>query len=163
MKRTLEGLGKDYVDFLRELDAAGAEFVIVGGWAMAAHGHPRATKDLDVFVRPTKKNAERVFAALARFGANLRGITVEDFARPGLIIQVGVVLRVDVTTVIDGVDFDEALRDAIDIGVDGFNVRVIGRSALIQNKRASGRAQDRADVRKLERASPPRKKARKRR
>lgn len=110
------------------------------------------TKDLDVFVRPSVENAPRVVRALQRYGAPLHGLTALDFSVPGYILQVGGgFLRIDITTTIDGVDFDEASADRVDVDVDGLAVPFIGRAALLKNKRMSGRKVDWVDVRKLER------------
>jgi hypothetical protein len=146
-------LPPDYADLLRELDAAGAEYVLVGGWAVAVHGHGRATDDLDVFVRATPDNAERVYRALARFGAPLsaHGITPGHFAAPHYGYRVGQKpLLIEILTAIDGVDFDEATREALRVFVDGVGVPVIGRAALLANKRAAGRHKDLADLEALD-------------
>jgi hypothetical protein len=143
-------LPRDYRDMLKELVAAKVDFVIVGAWALAAHGYLRGTKDIDVFVRATPENAPRVIEAIERFGAPLFGATVDDFAKPGVILQLGVVNRIDLTTAIDGVTFDEAVEDPKRIEVDGLSIRAIGRNALMKNKRASGRPQDLLDVKQLE-------------
>jgi len=145
-------LPPDYADLLRELDEARAEYVLVGGWAVAVHGHGRATDDLDVFVRATPDNAERVYLALARFGAPLsaHGITPGHFAGPHYGYRVGQKpLLIEILTTIDGVDFDEAIREALRVSVDGVSVPVIGRAALLANKRAAGRHKDLADLEAL--------------
>ena len=139
----------DFRDLLVELVDAGAEFVLVGGHAVAVHGHPRATKDLDVFVRPTAANAERVLRALTAFGAPLGqlGIGQADFSRPGSTIQLGVApVRIDLLTSIDGIDFDAAQCDHASLSLEGRSIPVIGLAALLANKRASGRPQDLADI-----------------
>jgi hypothetical protein len=146
-------LPEDFRDLLLALCDAGAEFVLVGGHAVAFHGHPRATKDLDVLVRATKDNAKRVYSALAAFGAPLSAFEVSegDFASYDGVLQVGIPpLRIDIINRADGITFDEAIADGTSIEVDGRNVPVIGRAALLKNKRASGRAQDLADLKILE-------------
>lgn len=151
-------LPKDYRDILAEFVHGGVEFVVVGAWAMAAHGHHRGTKDIDLFVRPTPANAVKVVRALAAFGAPLGELRADDFAAAGLVFQVGVRDRVDVTTTIDGVDFDAAREHQVAIRFGGLAVPVIGLDALITNKRASGRPQDLVDVDALEkmvRKRPP--------
>lgn len=159
MKRTgkqqkrspVERMPRDYRDMLALLLQEGVEFLVVGGWAVAVHGHQRATKDLDVFVRASPENAPRVLRALAAFGAPLHGLTQAKLSRPGAILQIGAAFRIDVTTGIDGVDFDEARRDAV-FATDGdLEIPVIGRDALIKNKRASDRDVDRRDIRALAR------------
>ncbi len=147
-------LPSDFRDVLVALADAGADVIVVGGYAVAYYGYPRATKDLDVFVRPEAVNGRRVFAALAAFGAPLArlGVSADDFATPGRVIQIGLPpLRIDVINQLDGVDFDVAGRDAGTFDVDGRSIRVIGRAALLANKRAMGRPQDLSDVVALER------------
>lgn len=144
-------MNRDLIDLLAEFNAQGVEFLVVGAHALAVHGHVRATKDLDVWVRADATNAPRVFAALAAFGAPLQDLTVADLAEPGLVFQIGVPpLRVDVITAIDGVTFPEAWTDRILVSLDGTPVPIISRHHLIENKRASGRLQDLADVERLE-------------
>jgi hypothetical protein len=150
MTAALAKLPPDYRDMLQILAAEAVDFLVVGGWAMSAHGHTRVTKDLDVFVRASEENAPRVVRALQRFGASLHGLDARDFAVPGVILQIGGALRIDVTTTIDGISFDEANVGRIAVDVDGVEVFVIGRAAMIANKRASNRLQDRVDVKKLE-------------
>jgi hypothetical protein len=130
---------------------AGAEYLVVGAHALAAHGRPRATGDLDIWVRPTAGNARRVHAALAAFGAPLDELTVEDLTQPDLIYQIGVVpARIDILTGISGVEFAEAWAGRMTIRIGELEVPVIGREALIRNKRAAGRPRDLADVAELE-------------
>lgn len=147
-------LNEDFRDMLAALDSAGVEFLIVGAHALAVHGIVRATGDLDVFVRPSVDNAARVVRALRAFGAPLQahGVTELDFAAPGTVYQIGLPpRRIDLLTEISGVDFDEAWRHCVTSPVEGRPVRFIGRDALIQNKRATGRDKDRVDVAALER------------
>jgi hypothetical protein len=141
----------DFRDLLAALNAAGAEYLVVGAHALAAHGHPRASKDLDVWVRATPDNAERAYRALAAFGAPLDDLSVDDLSTAGTIFQIGVEpVRVDIVTSIDGVDFEEAWPDRISADYGDQSVSVISRKHLIQNKNASGRPQDVADVDALE-------------
>jgi hypothetical protein len=121
---------------------------VVGGWAVAAHGHPRGTKDFDLFVNPTTENSHRVFAALVRFGAPMHDLQPADLATPNLVFQVGVAAgaRIGITSDIDGVSYEQALIDALQVQFEGVVVPVIGRRALIRNKRATGRAQDAVDT-----------------
>jgi Nucleotidyl transferase of unknown function (DUF2204) len=142
---------RDFVELLQSFDDHDVEFLIVGAHALAAHGHVRATKDLDVFIRATPANAERALRALAAFGAPLHDLTAEDLATEGTIFQIGVApVRIDILTRIDGVSFDEAFRDRVNTRFGGLPVAVLSRAHLIQNKRASGRLQDLADVERLE-------------
>ncbi len=136
----------------------GADTLVIGGYAVAFHGHPRATEDLDLLVRATPANAALVHLALTRFGAPLvsLGVTPTDFATPGRVVQIGLPpLRIDVLNTLAGVTFDEATADAPTFGLDGHSIRVIGLAALLQNKRRAGRLQDLADVAALERLHRP--------
>ncbi len=151
--QTLDGLPDDFRDLLLELADAGAEFVLVGGWAMAVHGRTRATEDLDVFVRPSPDNASRVFAALAAFGAPVEQHRVSPavLAKSGYGYRFGVKpFLIEVLTRISGVEFDDVARDTLDVELEGRTVRVIGRLALLRNKRAAGRLKDLDDVEWLE-------------
>jgi len=146
-------LNEDFEDFLRALLDARAEFLLVGAHAMAVHGAPRATGDLDVFVKPSEPNASRVVAALVEFGAPLQahGVTEADFATPGLVYQVGLPpRRIDVLNEISGVTFEEALADHVAATVGALSIPVIGRAALIRNKRATGRKKDEVDAERIE-------------
>jgi hypothetical protein len=149
-------LPDDFRDLLIELHDAGAQFVVVGGHAVAFHGHPRATKDLDVLVRPDPPNAERVYRALAAFGAPLDTFEVSaaDFAAYDGLLQIGLPpRRIDILNRASGISFDEAIADSQTFEVEGRAIPVIGLAALLQNKRAAGREQDRADVAALEAAA----------
>jgi hypothetical protein len=156
---TLEGLHEDFRDLLVLFADAGVEFVIVGAYALAFHGAPRASGDIDLFVRPSPDNAERVFAALARFGAPLEaaGVAAADFTQPGMVYQIGLPpRRIDVLTEISGVTFDQAWESRATAEVEGRTVGFIGRAALLKNKQAAGRPQDIADVARLLRIPPER-------
>jgi len=142
-------LPEDFHDLLLELADAGAEFVLVGGHAVAFHGHPRATKDMDVLIRASESNAERVYRALAAFGAPLESFEVgaTDFATYEGVLQIGLPpRRIDILNRADGITFDEAIAEGASFTLDGRTIPVIGRAALLKNKRAAGRAQDIADV-----------------
>lgn len=145
----------DYADFADALLAESVEFVVVGAFALAAHGVPRATGDIDFFVRPSPENAQRVMRALARFGAPVSqaGVTPADFASPGTVYQIGVApRRIDLITEISGVTFAEAWRTRVERASVGRTLPFLGRRALLANKRASGRPKDLADVALLEAA-----------
>ncbi|MGH7058259.1 MAG: nucleotidyltransferase [Acetobacteraceae bacterium] len=145
-------LPEDFRDLLIELADAGAEFVLVGGHAVAFHGHPRATKDMDVLIRSDSSNAERVYRALAAFGAPLQNFDVQskDFATYDGVLQIGLPpRRVDILNRADGISFDEAVAEGSGFTLEGRRIPVIGRAALIKNKRAAARAQDAADVEAL--------------
>lgn len=143
-------MNQDFKDLLVEFNARKVEYLIVGAHALAAHGHVRATQDLDIWVRPDAENAKRVMAALRAFGAPLHDLTEKDLSTPGLVFQIGVEpIRIDVLTVIDGVQFDEAWSERITSKFADQPVTVISRTHLIKNKLTSARAQDLADVERL--------------
>ena len=145
-------LNPDFKDMLSGLSDSGVEFLLVGAYAMAAHGHPRATGDLDIWVRANPENAVKVLVALSRFGAPLHDLTIEDLSTPGIIFQIGVEpSRIDILTEISGVTFSDAWERKISIEMNGCSMSVIGLEDLIKNKRAAGRAKDIADVETLER------------
>jgi hypothetical protein len=154
---TLEGLNEDFRDLLVSFVDAGVEFVVVGAYALAFHGAPRASGDIDVFVRPSSQNAECLVEALRRFGAPLSaaGVGAVDFAQPGSVYQIGLPpRRIDVMTEISGVTFEEAWTSRVTAEVEGRMVGFIGRDALIKNKEATGRLKDRADVERLRKRTP---------
>jgi predicted nucleotidyltransferase len=143
-------LHKDYKEMLQCLSDEGVKFLLVGAYALAAHGFPRATKDIDFFVWANPENGASVLRALERFGAPTRDLSAADFAREGTIFQIGVgPRRIDILTRIDGVSFQEAYARRSTIRLEGVEVPVISREDLIANKRASGRTQDLADIERL--------------
>lgn len=147
-------MNSDFLDLLGALVRAEARFLIVGAHAMAAHGVPRATGDLDVWVLPDPENAERVWAALTAFGAPLRALDLSpaDLSAPGVVFQMGEPpRRIDLLTSITGVDFEEAWATRSVHRVGDLDVPFLGRAALLDNKRATARAKDLADVAILER------------
>jgi hypothetical protein len=140
-------INSDFADLLQAFNDACVEYVVVGAYAVALHSRPRATGDLDVFVRPSRANAERVYRALASFGAPLERLSVEELMSDDLIFQIGVApVRIDVITSISGVSFDEAFSGRVSGRLAGIDVSVIGRDELIANKRAAGRPKDLADL-----------------
>lgn len=140
-------LNRDFKDMLSCLESAGVEFIIVGAYALAAHGYPRATGDIDIWVRNSEANASRVVRALAEFGAPASELSDTDFLLEDMVFQIGVEpCRIDLLTSIDGVIFDEAWADKASINLDGLRVHVLSRADLLKNKLASGRAKDMADV-----------------
>ncbi len=143
-------LNPDYSDMLSILIDEGVEFLLVGAYALAVHGLPRATGDMDVWIRSSDENARRVLRALTHFGAALSGVTANDFKTQGSVFQIGVApCRIDILTSIDGVAFDKAWPHRKEVDVEGLKIPVISRSHLIQNKKASGRPQDLADIARL--------------
>jgi hypothetical protein len=151
-------LNEDFIDLLRSLLKEEARFLVVGAYAMAAHGVPRATGDIDVWVAADEGNAARVFRALAQFGAPLGslGVSAEDFAAPNRVVQIGLPpRRIDVLTGVSGVVFDEAWARCASFRFSDLSVPVLGRDDLILNKRAAGRPKDLADLAVLDGLSSP--------
>ena len=108
-------VNRDYRDLFAEFNAQNVEFLIVGAYALAVHGHVRATKDLDVWVRTSKENAERVFRAVQAFGGPTENLLAEDFAQPGTIVQLGIApTRIDILTRVAGLDFEAAWRSRVE-------------------------------------------------
>jgi hypothetical protein len=143
-------MNRDFRDLLAEFNVHDVEFLVVGAHALAAHGHVRATEDLDVWVRPDSENAKKVLAALQAFGAPLHDLTEKDLSSPGIVFQIGVApLRIDVLTAIDGVDFAEAWTGRLTTKFADQSIAVLSREHRIKNKLAAGRTQDLADVEKL--------------
>ncbi len=144
-------LNEDYKEMLQALAAERAKFLLIGAYALAAHGHPRATMDIDLWVMPTRENAEAVLRALRRFGAPLHDLTREDLERDDTVFQIGVApRRIDIMTGASGLTFDEAFAHAIPVMIEGLEVLVPSVADLIRNKRATGRMKDLADVEALE-------------
>ena len=144
-------MNQDLIDLLRAFGDHRVEYLVVGAHALAAHGHVRATKDLDVWIRATPENAARAYRALAAFGAPLSDLTEGDLATPGTVFQIGVApVRIDILTHIDGVEFDEAWEARVSASFGPVASQVLSREHLIRNKRASGRLQDLADLERLE-------------
>ncbi|WP_437302713.1 hypothetical protein [Sorangium sp. So ce388] len=151
----LPPLSPDFRDLLYELSAAEARFLIVGGYAVALHGRPRATKHLDVWVDATEENAPRVMKALRAFGAPLQGLVERDLEVPGLGLQIGVPPeRIDVLTHTSGLRFEEAWPNRVEVAIaPDLLCPFLGLADLLRNKRAAGRPQDLADVAALEHAN----------
>jgi hypothetical protein len=147
-------VNSDFLDMLSALSDEGAEFLIVGAFAMAAHGCVRATGDIDIWIRPTPDNASRVWRALQSFGAPTFDLHHQDLSTPDIVFQIGLPpRRIDILTSIAGVSFEAAWPMRLNIQLGTLPVSVIGREHLIQNKLATGRATDRADAEWLQ--QPP--------
>jgi hypothetical protein len=143
-------MNQDFVDLLSAFVAHDVRFLVVGAYALAVHGRPRATGDLDVWVEATPENAQRVVRALATFGAPMTDISEEDFSRPGLVVQLGVApRRIDLLTSLTGLAFETAWPDRLRHAFGPLEVDFIGREAFIRNKRATGRAKDLGDIEDL--------------
>jgi len=147
----IPAIAEDLRDLLKSFIDHDVRFLIVGGYALAVHGHPRATGDLDVWIECSDANASLAHEALRDFGAPLRDLRVDDLKTPGTVYQVGLPpVRIDVLTRITGVEFEAAWDDRVETEIDDLRVPVIGRAALLTNKRALGRTRDLADVEMLE-------------
>ena len=144
-------LDPDFREFIECCVAREVRFLIVGGYAVAAHGHPRFTKDLDVWVWMDPGNAGQLVAALSDFGFGSLGLSETDFAEAGTVVQLGYTpKRIDLLTSIDGVEFEDCFAGRVTIDIDGVEVPFINVDHLIVNKRATGCPQDLADVAALE-------------
>lgn len=141
---------KDLKDLLRAFNEHAVKYLVVGAYAFGVHAEPRATKDLDIFIRADEQNSKAVFRALAQYGSPLEGFTPDDF-RDGAVFQLGQPpARVDILQKIDGITFEEAWKNRVEGFIDGeIRTSVISREDLIRNKLASGREQDLLDVKKL--------------
>ncbi len=144
-------MNRDFAEMLGALCDQRAEFLLVGAYAMAAHGVVRATGDIDIWVRPTPENAERVWAALEAFGAPTFDLGKGDLRTPGIVFQMGLPpRRIDLLTSISGVEFAEAWPGRLEMTIAGRTIPVLGRTDLIKNKRCTGRSKDLGDVEQLE-------------
>jgi hypothetical protein len=144
-------LNEDYKDMLQTLFDEKVRFLLVGAYAMAAHGYPRATMDIDIWVMPSPQNADAVLRALLRFGAPLHNLTKEDLQKDGTIFQIGVApRRIDIITAASGLEFEETYARSLSVNLEGIEVHIPSLEDLIRNKRASGRTRDLADAEALE-------------
>lgn len=144
-------LNPDYKDLFRILNEEQVDYLVVGAHAVIFYTEPRFTKDLDILVRPTRANAEKVWQALKRFGAPLRDITVDDFTREDMVYQIGIAPnRVDILMGLGCVSFEEAWACREHTAYEEVPIFVIGKRELIVTKKSTGRPQDLLDVKKLE-------------
>lgn len=144
-------LSPDFREFVTLLNAHDVRYLLIGGYAVAFHGHPRYTKDLDIWIETSAENATAILAALAEFGFGNVGLTVDDFANAGQTIQLGYPPnRIDILTEADGVNFAACYAAKMEIEIDGLQIKIIGLNQLRQNKQASGRYQDLADLENLQ-------------
>lgn len=144
-------MNQDFKEFIALLDTNKVQYLVIGGYAVAYHGFPRYTKDLDLWINPEISNAEKIITALKEFGFGSLDITVKDLVTPEQTIQLGYPpIRIDLITSIDGVIFEECYPDRVLIDDSGLMINVIDLDNLKKNKRASGRAQDLADLENLD-------------
>lgn len=147
---------EDYRDILQSFSDEDVDFILVGAYALASHGYPRATMDIDLWVRADPDNAEKVYRALAGFGAPLDAVSVSDFSEEGAIFQIGVApRRIDIITRISGVDYAEASEAAASEEVGGLMIKILSAEHLIRNKLATGRPRDIDDAENLRRLINP--------
>lgn len=140
-------LNPNFAEMLSELTAAGVEFIVVGAFAVAAHGNPRATGDIDIWVRPTRDNAARVLQALRAFGAPLFGLSIDDLVDEQTVFQIGVApVRIDILAGIDGVTFEDAWPRRVTAVLGPSEAPVLSLVDLATNKRAAGRPKDLVDL-----------------
>jgi len=144
-------LNNDYKDILLKLSDRKVKFLLVGAYAMAVHGYPRSTMDIDLWVKPDPENANLVLNALDDFGAPLGDLKAEDLQKEEMVFQIGVApCRIDILTSVDGLKFEEAFSNSKKIDIEGIPVQVLSISDLIKNKRSTGRTKDLADAQDLE-------------
>ncbi len=144
-------LNEDYREMLQILLGHEVKFLIVGAYALGAHGYPRATGDFDIWVEASPENSKKIYDSLAEFGSPLSEVTPETFIEKGVVFQIGVApRRIDIITHIDGVDFEEAYEQREAITVEDLKVPLLSKEALIRNKRATGREKDKLDADFLE-------------
>lgn len=144
-------LSKDFIEFIELLNAHNVRYLVVGGYAVALHGHPRYTKDLDVWIELSPKNAENIINALEEFGFGSLGLKPEDFLERDQIIQLGYPPnRIDILTTLKDIQFNDCYKEKVEIQIQGIKINFIDLENLKLNKRATGRPQDLADAENLE-------------
>jgi len=144
-------LSLDFKEFIQSLNGNGVRYLVVGGYAVALHGYPRYTKDIDIWVELNPSNADKIMRTLDQFGFASLGLKAEDFLEPDTIIQLGYPPnRIDLLTTLAGVDFETCYSARIELDMEGLTVNFIDLENLKENKKASGRAQDLADLENLE-------------
>jgi predicted nucleotidyltransferase len=141
---------QDFKEFIESLNANQVRYLVVGGYAVALHGHPRYTKDLDVWVECSQENAPTLLQALEQFGMGSLGLTVDDFLVPDQVVQLGYPPnRIDILVGVSGVEFADCYPNRVKVVLDGVEVNFIDLENLKKNKKASGRLQDLADLENL--------------
>lgn len=145
-------LAQDFEDFVKLLNLHRVEYMIVGGYALAFHGKPRHTGDLDIWINISEENAQKLLRVIKDFGLASMGFTKDDFMKPGYISQIGYPpLRIDILNTIDGVEFHEARAKMMKVQIEhDLTVSYIGLDDFIKNKMASGRSQDLTDIKEIQ-------------
>lgn len=143
-------LAQDFEDFIRLLNKYAVAYMVVGGYALAFHGKPRYTGDLDIWINISEDNAVKMLKVMKDFGMSPLGFEKEDFLRTGYITQIGYPpLRIDILNNIDGLEFTEAIKNMQQVETDGLVINYIGLHDFLKNKQASGRSQDIADIEEI--------------
>lgn len=141
---------QDFKELLELLNYHRVKYIIVGGYALAYHGAPRYTGDIDIYIKPDNNNAKKIMKVLTDFGFGSLGLKEEDFEKNDQVIQLGVApVRVDIITSISGVNWDDAIRGSIQGKYDDIPVNYLGKKELIKNKQTTGRKKDLADLEAL--------------
>jgi len=158
-------LAKDFEDFVKLLNLHKVEYMVVGGYALAFHGKPRHTGDLDIWINISEINADRMLRVLKDFGLPAMGFKNEDFLKPGYISQIGYPpLRIDILNTIDGIEFNDAVKDMNRVEVEkDFIINFIGLNDFVKNKKATGRIQDLADIEEIKKIKVVKKGSKKKR
>ena len=145
-------LAQDFEDFVKLLNLHEVEYMVVGGYALAFHGKPRHTGDLDIWINISENNAARMLGVLKDFGLSSMGFKKEDFLKPGYVSQIGYPpLRIDILNTIDAVEFKDAVQNMNQIKLENdFMINYIGLKDFVKNKKSSGRSQDLADIQEIE-------------
>lgn len=143
-------LNDDYKEILHILSKNKVRFLVVGAYAMGVHGYPRATGDLDIWVDSSSDNSELIYKSLMEFGAPLSDINRDTFTEEGIVLQIGIApRRIDIITLIDGVDFRSAYGEKFVVELEGVTIPFLSKEALIKNKESTGRDKDKVDVQYL--------------
>lgn len=144
-------LNQDFREFIQSLNANQVRYLVIGGYAVALHGYPRYTKDMDVWIEMTAENAAKMVKALDQFGFRSLGLKMNDFLEPHQIIQLGYPpARIDLITTPPGIDFESCYTSRVEVEIEGVIVNFIDLENLKRSKRAAGRLQDLADLENLE-------------
>lgn len=142
---------QDFKDLLNLLSENQVEFIIIGAYAVIFYTEPRFTSDLDIWINPTKNNAEKIWKTLEEFGAPLLEVEISDFTNPDIIYQIGVdPVRIDVFMGVPGLNFNDSYEDAVQSNYDGIPIRFLSRKDLIKAKKTTKREQDILDIKRLE-------------
>ncbi len=145
-------INSDFKDLLRDLNGAGVRYLIVGGYAVMVYTEPRYTKDLDLWIEPTEPNAQKLFVALAQFGAPTKNIRPGDFTEPDVFFQIGIEpVRIDIMTSVPGLDFVPAWERKVIVDFGRESAPVLSREDVLKSKVTAGRIRDRQDVKRLAR------------